>query len=166
MGIKNVAQMYHKMNGFIDPSWIMNVSDMLWYLMNVQLKVAESMVPGTNNGLMDMPHTGSRYMSYATGGNGPHYMQQAPVVQQHEQQQQQQGFTGGKMGRTPSMQRVASLEHLQKRIRGGPACNNPAWGGSFEADGQSMLEQREDWSVIAKLIIIYSHSYADIVTCL
>lgn len=27
--------------------------------------------------------------------------------------------TGNKMGRTASMQRVASLEHLQKRIRGG-----------------------------------------------
>lgn len=129
----------------------------------VQLKVAESMVPGTNNGqtgTMEMPHGGPRYMAYATGGNGPHYVQQqAPSVvqqQQHEQQQgggftggkmeQQQGggFTGGKMGRTPSMQRVASLEHLQKRIRGGPACNNPAWGSSFEADGNSMLEQRED----------------------
>lgn len=111
-----------------------------------QLKVAESMVPGTNNGQtgsMDLSHSGSRYMVYAAGGNGPHYVQQqAPtVVQQHEQQQ---GFTGGKMGRTPSMQRVASLEHLQKRIRGGPGCNNPAWGGSFEADGQSMLEQHED----------------------
>lgn len=33
------------------------------------------------------------------------------------------------MGRTPSMQRVASLEHLQKRIRGGGSCNSPAWGG-------------------------------------
>ncbi|KAJ7534864.1 hypothetical protein O6H91_12G020500 [Diphasiastrum complanatum] len=30
---------------------------------------------------------------------------------------------GSKMGRTPSMQRVASLEHLQKRIRGGASCN-------------------------------------------
>lgn len=28
-----------------------------------------------------------------------------------------------KMGRTPSMQRVASLEHLQKRIRGGSQCS-------------------------------------------
>lgn len=130
--------------------------------LQAKLKVAESMVPGTNNGqtgTMEMPHGGPRYMAYATGGNGPHYVQQqAPSVvqqQQHEQQQgggftggkmeqQQGGFTGGKMGRTPSMQRVASLEHLQKRIRGGPACNNPSWGGSFEADGNSMLEQRED----------------------
>ncbi|KAJ6974687.1 hypothetical protein NC653_030724 [Populus alba x Populus x berolinensis] len=29
------------------------------------------------------------------------------------------GVSGNKMGRTPSLQRVASLEHLQKRIRGG-----------------------------------------------
>lgn len=113
-----------------------------------QLKLAEGMVPGTHNGQagsMDLPHSGGpRYMAYSTGGNnGPHYVQQAPVTVQ-QQHDQQQGFTGGKMGRTPSMQRVASLEHLQKRIRGGPACNNPAWGGSFEADGQSMLEQHED----------------------
>jgi hypothetical protein len=113
--------------------------------LQAKLKVAESMVPGPNNGQtgsMDLSHSGSRYMVYATGGNGPHYVQPAPaVVQQHEKQQ---GFTGGKMGRTPSMQRVASLEHLQKRIRGGSGCNNPAWGGSFEADGQSMVEQHED----------------------
>ncbi|KAM6596195.1 hypothetical protein CsatA_006719 [Cannabis sativa] len=35
-----------------------------------------------------------------------------------EKGQQQRSTAGGKMGRTPSMQRVASLEHLQKRIRG------------------------------------------------
>lgn len=32
---------------------------------------------------------------------------------------QQKSAAGNKMGRTASMQRVASLEHLQKRIRGG-----------------------------------------------
>lgn len=32
---------------------------------------------------------------------------------------QQNSAAGSKVGRTPSMQRVASLEHLQKRIRGG-----------------------------------------------
>ena len=30
--------------------------------------------------------------------------------------------TGNKIGRTASLQRVASLEHLQKRIRGGRPC--------------------------------------------
>ncbi|KAG0567839.1 hypothetical protein M758_7G110700 [Ceratodon purpureus] len=111
--------------------------------LQAKLKMAESLVSGATNGQagpMDLSHSGPRYMSYSTGDNGPQYVQPAPVVQQKEQQQ---GFTGGKMGRTPSMQRVASLEHLQKRIRGGAACNNPAWSGSFE-DGHSMLEQHED----------------------
>lgn len=100
------------------------------------------MVAGTTDGRigsMDLPQSTPRYMTYTTGGNGSQYLQQAPVVQQ----EQLQGFAGTKMGRTPSMQRVASLEHLQKRIRGGPTCNNPMWGGSFE-DGHSMLEQHED----------------------
>ena len=109
----------------------------------MQLKLAESMVAGATNGQVgsgDLPHSGTRYMTYTAGDNDQQYVQQAPAVQQKEQQQ---GFTGGKMGRTPSMQRVASLEHLQKRIRGGAACNNPAWSGSFE-DSHSMLEQHED----------------------
>lgn len=37
------------------------------------------------------------------------------------------GVTGNKMGRTASMQRIASLEHLQKRIRG--AANGPQSNG-------------------------------------
>lgn len=104
--------------------------------------MAESMVSGATNGQgsKDMPHSGSSYMTYTTGDNSTQYVQQSPVVQQQEKKQ---GFTGGKMGRTPSMQRVASLEHLQKRIRGGVACNNPVWSGSFE-DSHSMLEQHED----------------------
>ncbi|GAQ84358.1 bZIP transcription factor family protein [Klebsormidium nitens] len=55
-------------------------------------------------------------------------------------QQQQQQF-GNKMGRTPSMQRVASLEHLQKRVRSGQSCG-PSWQ-TWEADQQSMREQTE-----------------------
>lgn len=110
--------------------------------LQAKLKMAESMVSGTTNGQvasMDLPLSASRYLTYSSGGNGTQYMQQAPVLQQ----EQQQGFTGIKMGRTPSMQRVASLEHLQKRIRGGPGCNNPVWGVSLD-DEHSMLEQHED----------------------
>lgn len=36
---------------------------------------------------------------------------------------------GSKIGRTASMQRVASLEHLQKRIRGGMDQGKPHGGG-------------------------------------
>lgn len=65
----------------------------------------------------------------------------APVVApsstdgHHEQQ-----FTGSKMGRTPSMQRVASLEHLQKRIRGGAFCGSLPWG-SWDVEGRSIAGQ-------------------------
>lgn len=48
---------------------------------------------------------------------------------------------GSKMGRTPSMQRVASLEHLQKRIRGGVPCGSLSWGGAWDGESPSMVEQ-------------------------
>ncbi|KAL2609202.1 hypothetical protein R1flu_027775 [Riccia fluitans] len=53
---------------------------------------------------------------------------------------QQQGLSG-KMGRTPSMQRVASLEHLQKRIRGGTCSSTSAWGAGWDLEGPSVVEQ-------------------------
>lgn len=56
-----------------------------------------------------------------------------------EQQQQQESNLGNKMGRTPSMQRVASLEHLQKRIRNGGSCNATAWGG-WDMDRPAMVQ--------------------------
>jgi hypothetical protein len=59
--------------------------------------------------------------------------------QQQQQQQQQQEQGNHKMGRTPSMQRVASLEHLQKRIRNGSSCNSPAWGG-WDMDRPPMVQ--------------------------
>ncbi|KAG6552193.1 hypothetical protein Mapa_006041 [Marchantia paleacea] len=52
----------------------------------------------------------------------------------------QQGLSG-KMGRTPSMQRVASLEHLQKRSRGGTCSSTSAWGAGWDMEGPSMVEQ-------------------------
>jgi hypothetical protein len=51
--------------------------------------------------------------------------------------------TGSKMGRTPSMQRVASLEHLQKRIRGGITCGSMPWGGAWDVDGSQVMEHSE-----------------------
>ncbi|GLJ10594.1 hypothetical protein SUGI_0131300 [Cryptomeria japonica] len=50
---------------------------------------------------------------------------------------------GTKMGRTPSMQRVASLEHLQKRIRGGMTCGSMSWGGSWDVEGSPVIENNE-----------------------
>jgi hypothetical protein len=47
---------------------------------------------------------------------------------------------GTKMGRTPSMQRVASLEHLQKRIRGGVTCGSTPWSGGWDIEGSPRIE--------------------------
>lgn len=69
-------------------------------------------------------------------------MRHSSMLRQEQQQQQQQleGSHGNnKMGRTPSMQRVASLEHLQKRIRNGSSCNAPAWGG-WDMDRPTMVQ--------------------------
>lgn len=79
---------------------------------------------------------------YMVGGDGSNYMQQVrwnPIPQEDEQQ-----YTiAGKMGRTPSMQRVASLEHLQKRVRSGISCNAPSWGNGWEMEGPTMVEQND-----------------------
>ncbi|XP_077245430.1 light-inducible protein CPRF2-like isoform X2 [Tasmannia lanceolata] len=49
---------------------------------------------------------------------------------------------GGKMARTASMQRVASLEHLQKRIRGGASpCGPPShWDGGWDPETTHSIE--------------------------
>lgn len=75
-------------------------------------------------------------------GDGSHYIQQARQVSLLREEQQQ-GSTGCKMGRTPSMQRVASFEHLQKRTRGGGSWNAPSWGGAWEMEGPTMVEQHD-----------------------
>ena len=43
----------------------------------------------------------------------------SPPVENVQQNSAATAVSGNKMGRTTSLQRVASLEHLQKRIRGG-----------------------------------------------
>ncbi|XP_058086769.1 light-inducible protein CPRF2-like isoform X2 [Magnolia sinica] len=47
----------------------------------------------------------------------------------------------GKMGQTASMQRVASLEHLQKRICGGPnPCGPVQWDGAWDPETSNAVE--------------------------
>ncbi|KAH7351582.1 hypothetical protein KP509_19G004100 [Ceratopteris richardii] len=53
---------------------------------------------------------------------------------------EEQQLTGTKMGRTPSLQRIASLEHLQKRIRGSGICS-PWTSLTWDAETPSMVEQ-------------------------
>jgi hypothetical protein len=62
---------------------------------------------------------------------------------QHHEGRQGGGGVGSKMGRTPSMQRVASLEHLQKRIRSGVSCHSPSWNSYLEMEGPAMVEQHD-----------------------
>ena len=49
----------------------------------------------------------------------------------------------GKVGRTPSIQPVASLEHLQKRTQSRVSCNTPSWNSSWETEGPIMVEQHD-----------------------
>lgn len=57
---------------------------------------------------------------------------------EHQKQQ-----LGSKMGRTPSMQRVASLEHLQKKIRGGAVSQGLLFCGvGWDSEGPLTVEQR------------------------
>eukprot|EP00249_Psilotum_nudum_P010285 c22449_g1_i1 orf=364-1863(+) len=81
---------------------------------------------------------------YLRAGNTPGRSQTSPIQPSatdlgHEGAQVQ--HVGSKMGRTPSMQRVASLEHLQKRIRGGMPCGPLSWGPGWEIEGPSVVEQ-------------------------
>ncbi|KAF9618649.1 hypothetical protein IFM89_002344 [Coptis chinensis] len=61
-----------------------------------------------------------------------------------------QNSTGSnKIGRTPSMHRVASLEHLQKRIRGGTTpCGPVQWEGAWDAETPQLLESSNRQSQI------------------
>lgn len=52
-----------------------------------------------------------------------------------------QNVGGVKMGRSASMQRVASLEHLQKRIRGGSTtCGTKQWEAGFNPEPSHHVE--------------------------
>lgn len=58
----------------------------------------------------------------------------------HQSRGQAMHNAGTKMGRTPSMQRVASLEHLQKRIRGGVICGSNPWGGAWDVESSPKVQ--------------------------
>ncbi|KAH7441308.1 hypothetical protein KP509_03G033300 [Ceratopteris richardii] len=59
-------------------------------------------------------------------------------AEQPPQEKKQQPL-GNKMGRTPSMQRVASLEHLQKKIRGG--VSPLSWSCNWDVEGNSIGDE-------------------------
>lgn len=81
-------------------------------------------------------------MAQSTGTRGSSLTCATPDMSQQNKELQIQ-HTGSKMGRTPSMQRVASLEHLQKRIRGGLTCGSMPWGGAWDVDGSQVIEHSE-----------------------
>lgn len=55
------------------------------------------------------------------GGNNGYMPEIAPSAQENDDFVNATLAAAGKMSRTDSLQRVASLEHLQKRMCGGPA---------------------------------------------
>lgn len=81
-------------------------------------------------------------MAQSTGTRGSLFNCAIADMNQQNKELQIQ-HTGSKMGRTPSMQRVASLEHLQKRIRGGLTCGSMPWGGAWDVDGSQVIEHSE-----------------------
>ncbi|PIA45136.1 hypothetical protein AQUCO_01700582v1 [Aquilegia coerulea] len=62
-----------------------------------------------------------------------------PPIPQIEEVQNSTG--SNKMGRTPSMLRVASLEHLQKRIRGGTTSSGPVqWDAAWDPETPQAMD--------------------------
>ncbi|KAF5191705.1 bZIP transcription factor RISBZ2 [Thalictrum thalictroides] len=83
---------------------------------------------------------------YQQGSNNPpndhganNCLADIPPIPQIEEVQNSTG--SNKMGRTPSMLRVASLEHLQKRIRGGTSPSGPVhWEAAWDPETPQVME--------------------------
>lgn len=82
---------------------------------------------------------------YQQASNNPHpergvnnVLADVPPVPPIEETQHSPG--SNKMGRTQSMQRVASLEHLQKRIRAGTSCGTEQWDTVWDPETPQALE--------------------------
>jgi hypothetical protein len=73
----------------------------------------------------------------------------ADAVAYVEQQPLDNSSTGVyKMGRTPSMQRVASLEHLQKRSRAGSSCNMASsWASGWDFESPSLVDHHSSSNI-------------------
>jgi hypothetical protein len=107
----------------------------------LQVKMAEELAARTRQSQMNEPPLGGLMMRYSMVGGGGYVMGSgATDAGAYIQQQQGNNSTGGcKMGRTPSMQRVASLEHLQKRSRAGGSCNMASWASGWDFEGPSLV---------------------------
>jgi hypothetical protein len=114
-------------------AWVykLEVDANLWAL---QVKMAEDLVR-TTQARMNAPQGGVRY-----GTGGGYVMGSGADAGVYMEQQQGNTTEGCKMGRTPSMQRVASLEHLQKRSRVGGSCNMASWGSGWDFEGPSLVD--------------------------
>ncbi|CAK9877923.1 unnamed protein product [Sphagnum jensenii] len=99
-----------------------------------KVKMAEDLVR-TTQARMNAPQGGVRY-----GTGGGYVMGSGADAGAYMEQQQGNTTEGCKMGRTPSMQRVASLEHLQKRSRVGGSCNMASWGSGWDFEGPSLVD--------------------------
>ncbi|CAM6033055.1 unnamed protein product [Sphagnum compactum] len=109
--------------------------------LRVKVKMAEELAARTRQSQMNEPPLGGMMMRYSMVGGGGYVMGSgATDAGAYVQQQQGNNSTGGcKMGRTPSMQRVASLEHLQKRSRAGGSCNMASWASGWDFEGPSLV---------------------------
>lgn len=105
----------------------------------VQVKMTEGMVAQQGQPMVNfIPDSNLSFIS-------PIMISERPLPQQmrhssmmrYDQQQQHPCSIGGKIWRSPSMQRIAGLEHM--RVRNGSSCNTAAWGG-WEMDKPAIVQ--------------------------
>ncbi|CAM6022011.1 unnamed protein product [Sphagnum balticum] len=129
--VKRLTDISHKFNEAAVDNRVLK-SDV--EALRAKVKMAEDLVR-TTQACINAPQGGVRY-----GTGGGYVMGSGADAGVYMEQQQGNTTEGCKMGRTPSMQRVASLEHLQKRSRVGGSCNMASWASGWDFEGPSLVD--------------------------
>ncbi|CAK9237391.1 unnamed protein product [Sphagnum jensenii] len=140
--VKQLADISHKFNkAAVDNRALKSNVEAL----HAKVKMAEDLL-ATSEARMNAPHgimkSGGMVGEYVMGSG-------ADAVAYVEQQPPDNSSTGVyKMGRTPSMQRVASLEHLQKRSRAGGSCNMASsWASGWDFESPSLVDHHSSSNI-------------------
>jgi hypothetical protein len=140
--VKQLADISHKFNkAAVDNRALKSNVEAL----RSKVKMAEDLL-ATCDARMNAPHgimkSGGMVGEYVMGSG-------ADAVAYVEQQPLDNSSTGVyKMGRTPSMQRVASLEHLQKRSRAGSSCNMASsWASGWDFESPSLVDHHSSSNI-------------------
>jgi hypothetical protein len=140
--VKQLADISHKFNkAAVDNHALKSNVEALC----AKVKMTEDLL-ATSEARMNAPHgimkSGGMVGEYVMGSG-------ADAVAYVEQQPPDNSSTGVyKMGRTPSMQRVASLEHLQKRSRAGGSCNMASsWTSGWDFESPSLVDHHSSSNI-------------------